>query len=102
MIDDLKAILYAHPQVYVDLGIICYAFPKEEFYEYLKAIVRAGFEKRICFGSDQMIWTQAIAEGIETIKNATFLSENQKKDILYNNAARFLRLSEEQIRQHKQ
>lgn len=102
MIDDLKALLYAHPHVYVDLGIICYAFPKEEFYDYLKTIVRAGFEKRICFGSDQMIWPQAIAEGIETIQKAPFLTESQKRDILYNNAARFLRLSDEQIKeQHR-
>ena len=93
MIDDLKAVLYAHPQVYVDLGIICYAFPKEEFYDYLK---------RICFGSDQMIWPQAIAEGIETIQKAPFLTENQKRDILYNNAARFLRLSDKQIKEHHQ
>lgn len=100
MIDDLKALLYAHPHVYVDLGIICYAFPKEEFYDYLKAIVRAGFEKRVCFGSDQMIWPQAIAEGIETIQKALFLTESQKRDILYNNAARFLRLSDEQIKEH--
>lgn len=100
MIDDLKALLYAHPQVYVDLGIICYAFPKEEFYDYLKAIIKAGFEKRVCFGSDQMIWPQAIAEGIETIQKAPFLTESQKRDILYNNAARFLRLSDEQIKEH--
>lgn len=100
MIDDLKALLYTHPQVYVDLGIICYAFPKEEFYDYLKAIVKAGFEKRICFGSDQMIWPQAIAEGIETIQKAPFLTANQKRDILYNNAVRFLRLTEDQIKKH--
>lgn len=100
MLDDLKAVLYAHPQVYVDLGIICYAFPKEEFYDYLKRIINAGFEKRICFGSDQMIWPQAIAEGIETIQKTSFLTESQKRDILYNNAARFLRLSEAQIKEH--
>jgi predicted TIM-barrel fold metal-dependent hydrolase len=96
MIDDMLAVLYAHPQVYVDLGIICYAFPKKEFYNYLQRLVDAGFEKRICFGSDQMIWPQTIGAGIETINQATFLSPEQKRDILYNNAARFLRLTEEE------
>jgi uncharacterized protein len=100
MIDDMLAVLYTHPQVYVDLGIICYAFPKKEFYGYLQRLVDAGFIKRICFGSDQMIWPQTIEAGIETINNATFLTEEQKRDILYNNAARFLRLTDEQTKKH--
>lgn len=44
------------------------------------------------FGSDQMMWPQAISEAIKSIQSAPFLSETQKRDILYNNAARFLRL----------
>ncbi|MDA3613685.1 amidohydrolase family protein [Polluticaenibacter yanchengensis] len=98
MIDDMIAVMYAHPQVYVDLGIICYGFPKKEFYNYLQRMIDAGFQKRICFGSDQMIWPQTIAAGIQTINNATFLTQEQKRDILYNNAARFLRLSNEEIK----
>ena len=35
--------------------------------------------------------------GVET---ATFLSPQQKRDIFYNNAARFLRLSDEQRADH--
>ena len=101
MIDDMLAVLYAHPQVYVDVGIICYAFPKAEFYRYLQRLVEAGFEKRICFGSDQMIWPQTIEVGIETIRNAPFLTEEQKRDILYNNAARFLRLTDEQMQKQR-
>jgi uncharacterized protein len=33
-------------------------------------------------------------------EEAPFLSREQKRDILYNNAARFLRLSEEEIARH--
>jgi hypothetical protein len=102
MIDDMLAVLYAHPQVYVDLGIICYGFPKKEFYYYLQRMVDAGFGKRICFGSDQMIWPQTIAAGIETINHAIFLSPEQKRDILYNNATRFLRLTEEEKKKQLQ
>jgi hypothetical protein len=36
----------------------------------------------------------AIEAGIEAIESADFLSFDQKRDILYNNAARFLRLSD--------
>ncbi len=79
-------------EVYVDIGVIDYALPREEFYRYLQRLVEAGFGNRIMFGSDQMIWPEAIPLAIETIRSARFLTETQKRDILYNNTARFLRL----------
>lgn len=60
-------------------------------------MVDAGFEKRILYGSDQMYWPDAITESIDAIQSASFLDDGQKRDILYNNAARFLRLSEARI-----
>jgi predicted TIM-barrel fold metal-dependent hydrolase len=92
MIDDLLAVLYAHPQVHVDVGIIVYNQPRAAFYRYLQAIVDAGFTSRVMFGSDQMVWPEAIERAIATIEEAPFLSKSQKRDIFYNNAARFLRL----------
>ena len=100
MIDDLLAVLWAHPQVYVDVGVICYAIPRKAFHRYLQRIVEAGYGKRVMFGSDQMNWPEAIEVGIEAIDSADFLTGSQKRDILYNNAARFLRLSEDEIAQH--
>jgi uncharacterized protein len=99
MLDDMLATLYAHPQLYVDLAAICYMIPRKEFYYYLQRLVNAGFGKRILFGSDNMIWPQAIETGIQTINGASFLTENQKRDILFNNAARFLRLTEKEIKE---
>jgi predicted TIM-barrel fold metal-dependent hydrolase len=91
--DDAIATLYAHPQLYVDIGVIDFFLPRAEFYSYLRRLIDAGFENRIMFGSDQMIFPQAISVAIESIQSAPFLTEEQKRDILYNNAARFLRLS---------
>jgi predicted TIM-barrel fold metal-dependent hydrolase len=62
--------------------------------------VDAGFEQRVMFGSDQMVWPGVIERAIAVIEEAPFLNEQQKRDILYNNAARFLRLREEEIAQH--
>jgi len=90
--DAMSALMYAHPQVYVDTGIIDYAFPRPEFHAYLKRLVEAGFGKRIMFGSDQMVWPTAIERAIEGIETAAFLTPAQKRDIFYENAARFLRL----------
>ena len=98
--DHLIAVLYNHPQVYADVGVICFVLPREAFHDYLKRIVQAGFHRRIMFGSDQMNWPDAIEEGIAAIETADFLTEEQKRDILYNNAARFLRLSQEEIDRH--
>lgn len=98
--DHLIAVLWNHPQVYADVGVICFVLPREAFHDYLKRIVQAGFHRRIMFGSDQMNWPDAIEEGIAAIETAPFLSEEQKRDILYNNAARFLRLSQEEIDRH--
>jgi hypothetical protein len=54
--------------------------------------MEAGLGDRLMFGSDQMVWPGAIGAGILGITSAQFLTESQKRDILYNNAARFLRL----------
>ena len=101
MLDDMLAVLYAHPQVYVGIGVIVYTQPREGFYRYLKAMVDAGFGNRIMFGSDQMVWPEAIERSIRVIEEAPFLDGQQKRDILYNNAARFLRLSDEEIARHR-
>jgi predicted TIM-barrel fold metal-dependent hydrolase len=100
MLDDMLAILWTYPQVYVDVGLICYAIPRAEFYAYLKRIVDAGFGKRIMYGSDQMSWPNSTVAGINSIENAEFLTSDQKRDILYNNAARFLRINSEEIADH--
>jgi hypothetical protein len=86
--------------VYVDIACNSWAQPRPHFHGQLRRLVDAGFIKRIMWGSDQMVWPRAIEVAIETIESAPFLSEDQKRDIFYNNAARFLRLSEEEIASH--
>lgn len=92
MADAMVALLYAHPQVYVDTGVIDYVLPRAEFHHYLQRLVEAGFGRRIMFGSDQMVWPDAIPVAIANIQSAPFLNAEQKRDILHDNAARFLRL----------
>lgn len=100
LLDDLLALLYAHPQVYVGTGVVVFTQPRAAFYRYLRGIVEAGFGNRVMFGSDQMVWPETIERSVTVIEEAPFLSDEQKRDILYNNAARFLRLTEEEIAQH--
>lgn len=100
MIDDMLALLYAHPQVYVDTGVIIFTQPRAAFYRYLQRLTEAGYTNRIMFGSDQMVWPGVIERSIKVIEEAPFLTEEQKRDILYNNAARFLRLTDAEIARH--
>jgi hypothetical protein len=90
--DEMVFILYQHPQVYAEIGLLQHTdfFPRTEYYSYLKRLVDAGFSNRILFGSDA-----SLEEGINAILEADFLSEEQKRDILCDNAARFLRLDEQ-------
>jgi uncharacterized protein len=100
LVDEMIAMLYSHPQLYVDVAQNNWGFPRAHFYSQLKRLIDAGFEKRIMFGSDQMIWPQTIVVAMKTIQEAPFLTEEQKRDIFYNNAARFLRLTDAEIARH--
>lgn len=70
MADRMMALLYAHPQVYVDVGVIDWFIPTPEFHAYLRRLIDGGFGKRIMFGSDQMIWPDALPRAIEGIETA--------------------------------
>ena len=100
LVDEMIAMMFTHPNLYVDVSCNNWSFPRAQFHDALKRMVDAGLEKRILFGSDQIYWPDAIGEAIKSIQTAPFLSETQKRDILYHNAARFLRLGEAEIARH--
>jgi predicted TIM-barrel fold metal-dependent hydrolase len=93
--DQMIAMMYQYPQLHADVSTITWVVPRTAFYDYLEGLVRAGLGKRLMFGSDQMRWPQKIVEGIAAIEQAPFLTADQKRDILYRNAKRFLRLDKE-------
>jgi predicted TIM-barrel fold metal-dependent hydrolase len=93
MLDAMLAILSAYPGVHVDTGGIAWRLPRAEFHAYLRRLVEAGFGSRILFGSDALEDPGRIGASIEAIRSVDFLTAAQKRDILYANAARFLRLA---------
>lgn len=94
-VENMIAILYSYPQVYVDVAQNDWGFPRKHFHEQLRRLLDAGFGRRIMFGSDQMVWPGTIGLAIETVDSAPFLSVEQKRDIFCRNAQRFLRLPAE-------
>jgi hypothetical protein len=91
-LEETIAILFHYPQVYTDLGAMDWLLPRAEFHTYFGALMRAGFGKRIMFGTDQMFWPEAIGLAVEAVDSAKFLTPSEKRDIFYNNSVRFFRL----------
>lgn len=99
-LQEITSLMYVYPNVYADLSTITWIIPRNTFHNYLKGLIDAGLEKRLMFGSDAMIWPEVIGLAIDGIDSAPFLTPAQKRDIFYHNAARFLRLSKEEIAEH--
>lgn len=91
--DATLALLKASPNVYVDFTGI-YMYGSAAPYMLMKRLVDSGFADRIMFGSD---FSLRLADHIAFIENAPFLTQQQKQDIFFNNAARFLRLRADDI-----
>ena len=92
MIDNMLTLLQANSHVYVDVAGLIWSYPIKEVNRYIERLVDAGFEDRVMFGTDQLIWPKLMAYSISIIQNADYLTPEEKRDILYNNAARFLRI----------
>jgi len=93
LIDNMLTLLQANSHVYVDVAGLIWSYPLKEVNRYIQRLVEAGFEDRVMFGTDQLQWPKLMAYSISIIQNADYLAPEQKRDILYNNAARFLRLT---------
>jgi predicted TIM-barrel fold metal-dependent hydrolase len=77
--------------VYADLSILNSVFPLEQYEATLNRLIKAGFGDRIMFGSDGMS-SKAVFERLGSLDS---ISQKQKRAILFDNAARFLRLEKQ-------
>lgn len=90
------ALMRDHPNVYAEMSITNSIFDEEMHSAALKRIVEAGLLQRVMFATDNMPVEPILAR----LERFDFLSGAQRRDILYNNAARFLRLDEGTIARH--
>jgi predicted TIM-barrel fold metal-dependent hydrolase len=105
---ETASIMMQYPNVYADVSAINYLVNLEGFHYYLRSLMYSSFNlhpsvkhgivfgesigKRLMFGTDSGWWPEAIRMAVGSIDSAEFLTEEQKRDIFYNNAKRFLRL----------
>ena len=94
LIDNMLALLQANSYIYVDVAGLIWSYPIEEVNRYIERLVDGGFGDRVMFGTDQFGYPKMMAYSISIIQNADYLLPSQKRDILYNNAARFFRLEQ--------
>ena len=84
-------------QIYCEISAVSMFAPKERWEPRVKKLYEEGLGNRLMFASD---YAGTIRKNIEIIYNIQWLTDEQKRDVYYNNAAKFLRLSEEQIAEH--
>lgn len=86
-LEETIALMNTYPNVYADISVINNPsiIPSEKFAAIMKALVDAGFEDRLMFGSDNA----DIEVTIRAVEELEFLSPKQKEKIFYRNAERF-------------
>jgi predicted TIM-barrel fold metal-dependent hydrolase len=84
-----------YPNLYADLGVELWLHPLTKDYgtKFLTSAKEYGVLDRVMFGSDQMVWPEAISSSISFLKSMDFLTEAEKEKILYKNAKKFLGIS---------
>ena len=83
-------ILFAHPNVYADVAAVNWCLGRAGFHRLLRQVFETVGPDKILFGSDQMNVPQMIPVGVSAIQEASFLSEDDKRKILGDNARRLL------------
>ncbi|WP_460218457.1 amidohydrolase family protein [Psychroserpens sp. MEBiC05023] len=95
--EECLEVMKKHPQVYCEITAVSMFAPKHVWEPRVKKLFDEGLGNRLMFGSD---YVGTIRKNIEIIYNLDWLSDKQKKAIYYDNASRFLELSESEIKTH--
>lgn len=97
-------LMQMYPQVYVEVGVLGHASQHrdmETMKKFIQGAKTMGYLDRVMFGSDQMVWPEAITDSINFVQEMDFLTVEEKQMIFYDNAARFLELDQETVKKHK-
>ena len=88
--EETFALLRDYPRVYLDMSILNSLAPAVAHERELRRLIDAGFGDRIMFGTDG----QPASPILRRLKAIGWLTADQRRAILYDNAARFLRLDQ--------
>ena len=85
-----------YPNLYTDLGVEMWLHPmtKDFAVKFLRSAKEYGVLDRVMFGSDQMVWPEAITSSINFLNALNFLTKEEKEMIFYKNAKKFLSIKD--------
>jgi hypothetical protein len=95
--DECIEVMKKYEQIYCEISAVSMFAPNEIWEPKVKKLYNEGLGNRLMFGSD---YVGTIRKNIEIIYNIDWLSKEQKRDVYYNNAAKFLHLSASEIKEH--
>ena len=90
-------VMKKHNQIYCEISAVSMFAPKDMWEPRVKRLYDEGLGDRLMFASD---YVGTIRKNIEIIYNIDWLTDQQKRDVYYNNATQFLNLSDSQIIKH--
>ena len=94
--EELINLLAKNDNVYVSMGGVMWLHPTVKTYstEFLLLAKEKQVLNQVMFGSNQGYFPHGIKFSINYINSLKFLTKEEKQDIFYNNAAKFLRLKD--------
>ena len=84
--DEALYMLSTYPNVYMETSVAVWLLGDELFHRLLKEAVATAGSDKVLFGTLQMAWPELIGKSVQTIREAPYLSPDEKEDILWNNA----------------
>jgi predicted TIM-barrel fold metal-dependent hydrolase len=90
--DNALYMLYSYPNVYLEISGVNWLLGPSLFNRLLREAVETGGSDRILFGSDAPLWPQFMTAAVDSVRKADFLTPEDKRKILWDNAAALLKV----------
>lgn len=92
--DEALYILGTYPHVYMETSVAIWLLGDQLFNRLLREAVATAGSDKILFGTLQMAWPEVIGRSVTTIREAEYLSIDDKRAILWENAAALFEIEE--------
>ena len=92
--DEALYILGSYPNVYMETSVAIWLLGDQLFNRLLREAVATAGSDKILFGTLQMAWPEVIGRSVKTIQEAEYLSHDEKRAILWENAATLFEIEE--------
>ncbi|TVQ14721.1 MAG: hypothetical protein EA364_03875 [Balneolaceae bacterium] len=92
--DEALYILGTYPNIYMETSVAIWLLGDQLFNRLLSEAVATAGNDKILFGTLQMAWPEVIGRSVKTIREAEYLTYEDKRAILWGNAAGLFAIEE--------